>query len=55
MLTLDMAATRSLGGAASPGRATAPNDGPRISDALHAPGFGNRNHAIQIIDLALAN
>lgn len=56
--SLEMAETRSLGGGVSPGQATMPNDTPQIiqiRDALHALGGGDSAHAIQMIDLALAN
>jgi hypothetical protein len=56
--SLEMAETRVLGGSDSPDHAKLASGNPQVAeirDALHALGGGDRAHAIQIIDVALAN
>jgi hypothetical protein len=56
--SLEIAEIRSLAGGVLAAQAAAPNDGAQVAqirDALHALGSGDKTHAIQIIDLALAN
>ncbi len=54
---LEMAETRALDRSVPQGSNNVPSDSPligQIRDARHALGGGNRTHAVQIIDLALA-
>ena len=56
--SLEMAETCALGGSDSPDQAKLPSGQPKVTEireALYALGNGDRAHAIQIIDAALAN
>lgn len=56
--SLEMAETRALNRSVPQGQGNAPSDSmlvSRINDALHALGSGDKAHAMQCIDVALAN